>query len=123
MSGVRRQWLQQAKARRPKWKSTFLQKVRDIIQEHLSDASFTVEVLSQSLVLEPTATALHLAGSPHRPERLGAHPVHAAGKVPESGCSPERRTSARWYYATGFDDPKYFSRVFAKEFGVPPSKV
>ena len=26
-------------------------------------------------------------------------------------------------FEVGFDDPKYFSRVFAEEFGVPPSKL
>jgi len=26
-------------------------------------------------------------------------------------------------YEVGFDDPKYFSRVFAEEFGVAPSKI
>ena len=26
-------------------------------------------------------------------------------------------------YAVGFDDPKYFSRVFSEEFGMPPSEV
>ena len=26
-------------------------------------------------------------------------------------------------YEVGFSDPKYFSRVFSDEFGVPPSKI
>jgi AraC-like DNA-binding protein len=26
-------------------------------------------------------------------------------------------------FEVGFDDPKYFSRVFAEEYGVPPSKL
>ena len=26
-------------------------------------------------------------------------------------------------YAVGFEDPKYFSRIFAEVFGVPPSKI
>ncbi len=36
-------------------------------------------------------------------------------------ASPEL-TVAEVAYAVGFDDPKYFSRVFSEEFGVSPGQ-
>ncbi len=35
----------------------------------------------------------------------------------------ENMTVSEVAYAVGFTDPKYFSRVFSNEFGLPPSKI
>jgi AraC-like DNA-binding protein len=44
--------------------------------------------------------------------------------MPWKAClQKENRTVSEVAYAVGFTDPKYFSRVFSNEFGLPPSKI
>ncbi|MCB0535593.1 MAG: helix-turn-helix domain-containing protein, partial [Saprospiraceae bacterium] len=99
----------------------FLQKVRAVILEHLSDATFTVEGLSQSLAMSQRQLHRKLAALTDQNASALIRSMRLA-KAKELLLAGEKNVS-EVAYATGFDDPKYFSRVFAKEFGVPPSKI
>ncbi|MCO6493261.1 MAG: response regulator [Phaeodactylibacter sp.] len=99
----------------------FLQKVRAVILEHLSDATFTVEGLSQSLAMSQRQLHRKLAALTGQNASALIRSMRLA-KAKELLLAGEKNVS-EVAYATGFDDPKYFSRVFTKEFGLPPSKV
>jgi len=99
----------------------FLQNARNIIQEHLADATFTVDVLSQQLSMSPRQLHRKLTALTDRtPSALirEARLVKAKSLLENSSMNVSEVA-----YATGFDDPKYFSRVFKKTYGLPPSKV
>ena len=99
----------------------FLQKARSIIHEHLSDAAFTVDDLSRSLAMSQRQLHRKLAALTGQNASRLIRSIRLA-KARELLLAGEKNVS-EVAYATGFDDPKYFSRVFAKAFGVPPSKI
>ena len=80
-----------------------------------------MEGLSQSLALSPRQLHRKLAALTGRNASALIRSMRLA-KAREWLLAGKKNVS-EVAYATGFDDPKYFSRVFAKEFGVPPSKV
>lgn len=99
----------------------FVQKLRDIVIEHLPDSSFGVPELCRSAAmsrpkLHRKLTALTGQNPSHfiRSMRLGyARKLLLSRKLSVQEAATE----------TGFDDPKYFSRAFAEEFGLPPSRI
>jgi signal transduction histidine kinase/DNA-binding response OmpR family regulator/ligand-binding sensor domain-containing protein len=99
----------------------FLQKVRDIIQTHLDDTAFTVEALSQQLSMSPRQLHRKLTAlTDQTPSAIIRDTRLAKAK---SMLETTDKNVSEVAYATGFDDPKYFSRVFKKAYGLPPSKV
>ncbi len=99
----------------------FLQDVRNIIQQRLSDAAFSVEDLSQSLALSPRQLHRKLAALTGQPPSALIRDMRLA-KAKEL-LQTQKMNVSETAYQVGFDDPKYFSRVFKKAFGLPPSKI
>lgn len=98
----------------------FLQKLRATIEARLDDAGLSVEVICHEMGM--SRTSLHgkltaLTGMSMsrylRALRLGR------AKTLLTGSDLNVSEVA---YAVGFDDPKYFSRVFSEEFGVSPGQ-
>ncbi|WNJ20379.1 tetratricopeptide repeat protein [Pontibacter sp. G13] len=98
----------------------FVSQLREILHAHLTDTEFKVPELCKAIGMSRTnlhrkITAL-TGGSISqfiRTFRLQlAHDklTHTDDSISEIS------------FAVGFNDPAYFSRVFAKEYGVPPSK-
>jgi signal transduction histidine kinase/CheY-like chemotaxis protein len=105
----------------PEIEDVFLQKVHAAIMEHLSDAQFSVRDLCRQLgtsqpQLHRKITALTGKNTTRfiRSVRLNQARELLLNK---------KMNVTEAAYASGFDDPKYFSRVFQEEFGVLPSKV
>lgn len=98
----------------------FVKRVREIIEQNLTDADFTVEKLSRLIFM--SHSQLH--------RKLDAL----------TGCSPSRfiriirlekakellqdpaNSIASVAMDCGYEDPGYFARIFKQEYGVPPHK-
>lgn len=99
----------------------FLTKLKAVVEAQMSNSSFSVEDLCRSLAMS----------QPQLHRKLTA----VTGKNATQFIRMARLTKARELllskqlnisqvaFEVGFDDPKYFSRVFAEEFGVAPSKL
>ncbi len=98
----------------------FLAKIMDLIEENMSNAEFDITSIvdkmnmSYSLVLKKTK---ELTGYP-LVEFLRRYRLNKAAMIFEKDKLPVSEVA----YMTGFSDPKYFSRCFAKQFGLTPSK-
>jgi len=99
----------------------FLQKARSVVFEHLSDSTFNVADLSQALALSQRQLHRKLTAL------TGLSPVQLIRSMRLTRAKElllaGGKNVSEVAYEVGFDDPKYFSRVFTAEFGLPPSKV
>jgi len=99
----------------------FLQKVRTIVLEHLSDSHFSVEDLCRLLTMSQPQLHRKLTALTGKNATLFIRSIRLAkGK---ELLQHKNMTVSEVAYAVGFTDPKYFSRVFSAEFGLPPSKI
>lgn len=110
-----------AEAADPSLEDAFVRKVRTAILERLSDPDLSVETLCRSLAM--SQSQLHrkitaLTGK-NAVQHIRSLRLARAKELLESG----QRNISEVAYEVGFRDPKYFSRVFAEEFGVAPSKL
>jgi signal transduction histidine kinase/DNA-binding response OmpR family regulator/ligand-binding sensor domain-containing protein len=99
---------------------TFLQKVREIIDRHLGDSSFSVEQLSQHMHLSSSQLLRKLKAltnltsveflRQYRLERAAVLLAERSGTVSDVA------------YQVGFESLPYFTKVFQEQFGVLPSE-
>ncbi|MBV6442332.1 MAG: hybrid sensor histidine kinase/response regulator [Haliscomenobacteraceae bacterium CHB4] len=98
----------------------FVQKVRAVVEAHLDDYSFTVEILCKEVCLS----------HPQLHRKLSALTGISANKFIRSVrlnkaksllLNPELSITAVAFYS-GFSDPGYFSKIFKQEFGLTPLK-
>lgn len=99
--------------------NAFLQKARQVVLEHLEDSSFNVRIFCRVMALSQPQlhrklTALTNQNATHfiRSIRLAK-----AKELLQKGDMNVSEVA----FAVGFDDPKYFSRIFTREFGISPS--
>lgn len=99
----------------------FLTKVNDIIENHLDEAGFGVNELSQTIGLSQSQLFRKLKALTGKSTNayLRSYRLHRAKSLLEQG---ELNVSEA-AYEVGFNDPLYFSRVFSKEFGISPKAV
>lgn len=98
----------------------FIEKLRLAVEANLGDPAFGVPQLSQSVAMSRS----HL----HR--KLAALTGHSASRFIRSIRLAEAKKRLRnadlniseVAYEMGFNDPLYFSRVFAEEYGVSPTE-
>jgi DNA-binding response OmpR family regulator len=98
----------------------FLQKIRIIIEEYMSDASFSVEQLAEKANLSRTQLLRKLKGltglSPNdfikdlRLKKAADMIIQNADTITQIG------------YMVGFNDQSYFSKCFKKQFGSTPKE-
>jgi DNA-binding response OmpR family regulator len=98
----------------------FLQKAFEIINQNISDASFTVESFAGNLAV--SRSLLHkkivaLTGEPPR-ELIRKVRLKKAAELIEKKFGNLSEIALE----VGFDNPAYFSECFKKEFGVAPSQ-
>ncbi|MFN0036679.1 MAG: ATP-binding protein, partial [Saprospiraceae bacterium] len=99
----------------------FVQKVRSAVEARLSDASFSVDHLCRAMAMSQPQLHRKLTALTGKNATLFIRSVRLA-KAKEL-LSKKEKTVSEVAYEVGFDDPKYFSRVFAEEYGVAPSKA
>ncbi len=97
----------------------FIDKVTNLVAEHLSNSDFSIDQLCREMAMSRTLFYVKLKSytgkSPQDFIRI-IRLEHAAAML-RNGHSVAEASAL-----TGFDNPKYFSTVFKKYFGVSPSK-
>jgi signal transduction histidine kinase/ligand-binding sensor domain-containing protein/CheY-like chemotaxis protein len=105
----------------PDVEDLFVRKVKDAILVHISNPDFTVEDLSRSLAMSQRQLHRKLSALTNQGPIAMLRSIRLA-KGKELLLAGDKNVS-EVAFEVGFDDPKYFSRVFTEEFGVPPSKI
>lgn len=98
----------------------FLQQATAAVERHMDDCEWTIESFAAEMCLSHTALFQKMKNT------VGLSPVEfirevrlkKACQLIESG----HHNIATISYMVGFSDPKYFTRVFKKRFGIPPSQ-
>ena len=97
----------------------FVDKAMGLILEHMSDSEFTIDHLCREMAMSRTLFYVKLKSytgkSPQDFMRIIR--LERAASMLRSGSNVTDAAAL-----TGFDNPKYFSTVFKKYFGVSPSK-
>ncbi|MBI5913917.1 MAG: response regulator, partial [Bacteroidetes bacterium] len=100
--------------------NAFLRRVRTCLEAHLDDASFSVEDLSHSVGM--SHSQLHrkmVALTGHSTQKFVRTVRLQKAKVL---LRTSELTVAEVAYQTGFSEPGYFTKVFAREFGATPTE-
>jgi signal transduction histidine kinase/CheY-like chemotaxis protein/AraC-like DNA-binding protein/streptogramin lyase len=97
----------------------FLQKVRSLVEEHLSDAGFSVDDLARKLGMSYSVVNRKLTALTGRSTTLFMRDIRLQHAM--KMLSEDKLTVSEVAYAAGFNDPKFFSRVFTEAYGKPPS--
>lgn len=97
----------------------FIDRATKLVIEHLADSNFSIDSLCREMAMSRTLFYVKLKSytgkSPQNFIRIIR--LERAAAMLRSGCSVTDAAAL-----TGFDNPKYFSTVFKKYFGVSPSK-
>ena len=97
----------------------FVDKATQLIVDHLDDSEFTIDHLCREMAMSRTLFYVKLKSytgkSPQDFMRIIR--LERAASMLRNGCNVTDAATQ-----TGFDNPKYFSTVFKKYFGVSPSK-
>ncbi|MEM9930058.1 MAG: helix-turn-helix domain-containing protein, partial [Bacteroidota bacterium] len=98
----------------------FVVEVRNLVQDHLSDFTFSVEELAKLLHLSPSQCGRKLnALTGYTPSRfIRRQRLQQATQL----LLDEELSITAVAYDCGFQDPGYFIRVFKKELGVTPGQ-
>ena len=103
----------------PETLSSFEERVRSRVRQHLSDPDFTVEQLAETVGLTRRTltrkTKEHLGRTPS--ELIRTMRVERGARL----LAETTVTISQIAYAVGFNSLSYFSRSFRTHFGVPPS--
>ncbi len=99
----------------------FITKVRALVSDRIDQAEYTIEDLCKDLAmsrmqLHRKLKALTNCSTAIFIRRIRLQQAHHL-------LETSRMNVSEVAYAVGFNDPKYFSRVFAKEYGKVPSEV
>ena len=98
---------------------TFVDKATQLILENLADSEFTIDQLCREMAMSRTLFYVKLKSytgkSPQDFIRIIR--LEGAASMLRNGCNVTDAAAK-----AGFDNPKYFSTVFKKYFGVSPSK-
>ena len=99
--------------------SEFIDKVTKLVVEHISDSEFNIDRLCREMAMSRTLFYIKLksytGNSPQDFVRIIR--LERAATLLRNGRQVNETAAL-----TGFDNPKYFSTVFKKYFGVSPSK-
>lgn len=98
----------------------FLKKLRSVVEENLSDSNLDVEAICRKIGMSRTnlhnkLSALTGLSTTLYVRKLRLRRAHEL-------LLTTHDTIAAIAYDVGFNDPKFFSRVYAEEYGVPPSE-
>ena len=99
---------------------SFLQKVVDIINKHISDSLFGVELLSEELTMSRATLNKKLVALIGEPpgEFIKRIRLTKAAKLLQNN----HENISQIALEVGFNNPAYFSECFRKQFGVSPSQ-
>lgn len=98
----------------------FLKKLRNIVEENLSDAGLDVEALCRKIGMSRTNLHNKLSALTGLSTTLYVRKLRL--RRAKELLNTTDATVSEIAYETGFNDPKFFSRVYAEEYGAPPSE-
>jgi len=104
----------------PSTEQVFLERVKEVIEQHIGDSNFGVEWLAHDVALSPRQLQRRLRAS----IGLSAGGLIRVMRLQRAAQLLERRAGnvSEIAYKVGFQDPIYFSRIFRHMFDVSPSK-
>ena len=96
----------------------FLERLDALINQHMANADLSVEFLSQEMAISRSGLfAKTKALTGETPNNLiNQARLNAAANLLAEG----RHSVGEICYMTGFSSPSYFSKIFVRQFGVPP---
>ena len=99
----------------------FLQKVNGIIEDNLSEAEFSVNELSEKMLMSRSQLFRKLKALTGKSivAYLRSARLHKAKELLQTGAFNISEVA----FQVGFNDPLYFSRAFSQEFGYPPTNL
>jgi signal transduction histidine kinase/DNA-binding response OmpR family regulator/ligand-binding sensor domain-containing protein len=97
----------------------FVLKLRTTIEAHLTNPELSVDTLCQQLGM--SRTTLHLKITALTGMSVSRYVRSLRLRKAQELLSSSGLNISEVAYAVGFDNPKYFSRVFSEEFGVSPA--
>jgi signal transduction histidine kinase/DNA-binding response OmpR family regulator/ligand-binding sensor domain-containing protein len=99
----------------------FVQNLRRCVEEHISNSELSMDVLSRAMTMSYQNLHLKLKAL------TGLSPVQFIRLIrlqkAKTLLQSTRLSITDIAHEAGFADPKYFSRVFTEEFGMPPSSM
>ena len=98
----------------------FLQRLQEIVEEHMSDRTFGVKSLSDKMkVSEP-----NLWKKVHRLTQMNPNQFIRQQRLQKASqmLYHDVGTVQEIAHAVGFNNKSYFAKCFQEQFGVPPSK-
>jgi len=99
--------------------SAFIGKATKLVVDHLDDSEFTIDQLCREMAMSRTLFYLRLKSYTGKSPQdfIRVIRLERAAALLRGGRSVTDAAAL-----TGFDNPKYFSTVFKKYFGVSPSR-
>jgi AraC-like DNA-binding protein len=103
----------------PSTDQVFLDRVREVIEQHIGDSNFGVEWLAHEMALSPRQLQRRLKAS----TGLSAGGLIRVMRLQRAAQLLQQRAGnvSEVAYRVGFQDPAYFSRLFRQMFEVSPS--
>ncbi|CAN0543566.1 unnamed protein product, partial [Laminaria digitata] len=100
--------------------SAFLLQVQDLVEQHIDNPNFGTDWLADEIGLSPRQFRRRIKAL----TRLSATGFIRTLRLQRAAqlLTQEAGTIAEIAYAVGFNDPKYFSRLFRQVYGVSPSE-
>ncbi|MBK7406885.1 MAG: response regulator [Saprospirales bacterium] len=102
-----------------KVEDAFLLELRGIIESQMADAGFSIEYLCRKMAMSRMQLHRKIKALTDQSTSLYIRSIRLQ-RARHLFTTTELNVS-EVAYEVGFDDPKYFSRVFSEEFGVAPS--
>ncbi|MCB9281240.1 MAG: response regulator [Lewinellaceae bacterium] len=101
--------------------NSFMQKMLTVLEANYADSEFSVEALARAMAMSRTQVHRKLIALTSRSttEHINAFRLEKARLILLAG---ELNVSEA-AFQTGFNDPKYFSRLFGEAYGFPPSEL
>jgi AraC-like DNA-binding protein len=96
----------------------FVIKLRTTVEAHLTNTELSVDTLCQQMGM--SRTSLHLKITALTGMSISHYVRSLRLRKAQELLTASGLNVSEVAYAVGFDNPKYFSRVFAEEFGVSP---
>jgi signal transduction histidine kinase/DNA-binding response OmpR family regulator/ligand-binding sensor domain-containing protein len=100
---------------------SFMQKFRSVLEANFADTEFSVDALCRKLAMSRTQIHRKLSALTNRSttEHINAFRLEKARELLLAG----ELNVSEVAFQVGFNDPKYFSRLFAEAFGQTPSEL
>ncbi len=99
----------------------FIKKVRNAIEENLDDETFGIAELCKAVAMSRTQLHRKIKALTNRSTSLFVRSIRL--QKAQNLLKTTNLNISQVAYEVGFSNPNYFSRIFAEEFGFPPTDL